>query len=104
MSERISLYDDDIGEVLYIDHMGTDKRIVDAARVSFGRDLITEDFSDRVLLVEYRKEVSLKLTEYIFAFVENLYFLRDGFDMGGEKSVTCLLILLNELVNNKQGF
>jgi thymidylate synthase (FAD) len=47
MSERISLYDDDIGEVLYIDHMGTDKRIVDAARVSFGRDLITEDFSDR---------------------------------------------------------
>jgi len=47
MSERIALYDDDIGEVLYIDHMGNDKRIVDAARVSFGRDLTTEDFSDR---------------------------------------------------------
>lgn len=37
-SKSIDLYDDGIGKVQYIDHMGNDKTIVNAARVSFGQD------------------------------------------------------------------
>lgn len=37
-NETIYIYDDDIGRVQYIDSMGNDKTIVNAARVSFGED------------------------------------------------------------------
>ena len=37
-SKTIQLYHDDIGCVQYIDHLGNDKRICQAARVSFGKD------------------------------------------------------------------
>lgn len=38
MKETIDLYSDGIGRVQYISHMGNDKTIVNAARVSFGND------------------------------------------------------------------
>lgn len=41
MKETIDLYDDEIGKVQYIGHYGNDKMIVNAARVSFGRDADT---------------------------------------------------------------
>jgi len=37
LNESIYLYGDGIGRVEYVQHMGTDKTIVDAARVSFGK-------------------------------------------------------------------
>jgi thymidylate synthase ThyX len=37
-NKTIYLYDDGIGRVEYIQHMGTEKTIVNAARVSFGQD------------------------------------------------------------------
>lgn len=37
-NSTIYLYDDNIGRVQYINHMGSDKTIVNAARVSFGSD------------------------------------------------------------------
>src|SRR5210317_534994 len=41
------LYNDDIGAVAIIDHMGDDKRAVDAARVSFMRDQQTRELTDK---------------------------------------------------------
>jgi len=38
MSDTIYLYDDNIGRVQYIQHVGTDKMFANAARVSFGQD------------------------------------------------------------------
>ena len=35
--KRIELYGDGIGFVEYVDHMGTDTTVVNAARVSFGK-------------------------------------------------------------------
>lgn len=40
MQETIELYGDGVGKVQYIDHMGDDKRVVNAARVSFGQDSV----------------------------------------------------------------
>ena len=36
-SKEISLWDDKIGKVEYVQHMGDDVTIVNAARVSFGK-------------------------------------------------------------------
>ena len=36
--KEIELYGDGIGKVSYVQHVGDDKMIVNAARVSFGRD------------------------------------------------------------------
>jgi thymidylate synthase (FAD) len=38
MQNKRSLYHDGIGYVALVDHMGSDKTVVNAARVSFGRD------------------------------------------------------------------
>lgn len=47
MQETINLYGDLEGRVSYIDHMGNDKTIVNAARVSFGADSQGEHLTDR---------------------------------------------------------
>ena len=36
--KEIELYGDGIGKVSYVQHVGDDKMIVNAARVSFGQD------------------------------------------------------------------
>ena len=49
---KVSLFDDDIGCVEYVDHMGSDLTIVNAARVSFGAQKETLDEKD-VKLINY---------------------------------------------------
>lgn len=54
-NKRIELYRDGIGAVEYVDHMGTDLTIVNAARVSFGKQV--EELSDRDMkLIDYLVE------------------------------------------------
>ena len=50
MIKKINLYDDDIGSVEYIQHMGSDLTIVNAARVSFGKEKKEIDGRDRKLI------------------------------------------------------
>ena len=50
MNKKIKLYDDDIGSVEYIQHMGSDLTIVNAARVSFGKEKKEIDGRDRKLI------------------------------------------------------
>ena len=38
LNEPIYLYDDGIGSVEYVEHMGSDLTIVNSARVSFGKN------------------------------------------------------------------
>lgn len=48
--KTIHLYDDGIGRVQYISHMGDDVTVVNAARVSFGRESSELDARDRKLI------------------------------------------------------
>jgi thymidylate synthase (FAD) len=49
---KVDLYGDGIGSVEYIDHMGTDLSVVNAARVSFGVE--REELNDKdVKLINY---------------------------------------------------
>ena len=50
MDQKIYLYDDDIGCVEYVQHMGDDLTIVNAARVSFGKQKEVIDERDRKLI------------------------------------------------------
>ncbi len=53
----IYIYDDNIGKVDYVDHMGTDLTIVNSARVSFGKQKDSLDQKDEKLisyLVEHK--------------------------------------------------
>jgi thymidylate synthase (FAD) len=52
MREKISLYEDNIGSVEYVQHMGTDLTIVNSARVSFGKQKTELDSRDSKL-IEY---------------------------------------------------
>lgn len=47
---KIHLYDDEIGKVEYVQHMGTDLTIVNAARVSFGKEKSFIDEKDERLI------------------------------------------------------
>ena len=49
MKKTITIYDDKIGKVDYISHMGSDLTIVNAARVSFGKQKEELDGRDRKL-------------------------------------------------------
>jgi len=46
----IKLYDDDIGKVEYVAHMGDDRTIVNSARVSFGQEVETMSRKDEKLI------------------------------------------------------
>ncbi len=52
LNDKINLYNDEIGKVEYVQHMGTDLTIVNAARVSFGKQKDELDAKDR-RLIEY---------------------------------------------------
>ena len=47
---RIELYDDRIGKVEYVQHMGSDLTVVNSARVSFGREKDSIDDRDKKLI------------------------------------------------------
>lgn len=50
MIDQVYLYDDNIGKLEYVDHMGDDLRIVNAARVSFGKHKNQLDEKDKKLI------------------------------------------------------
>lgn len=52
-NKKIYLYNDDIGCVEYVEHMGNDKTIVQSARVSFGKDDNNELTERDIKLVDY---------------------------------------------------
>jgi len=50
MTDKILIYEDNIGSVDYIQHMGTDLTIVNSARVSFGQERSRLDEKDEKLI------------------------------------------------------
>jgi len=72
----INLYQDDIGKVQYIDHMGTDLTIVNSARVSFGVEKEELDDRDKKLvnyLVKHRHTSTFEHNVVTFKFVVPLF-------------------------------
>lgn len=76
MQKTIYLYDDEIGRVDYIQHMGSDLTIVNSARVSFGTTKEKMDARDEQLvsyLLKHRHTSTLEHNVATFRFVVPLY-------------------------------
>ena len=74
--KTIFLYDDGIGSVHYVDHMGSDLTVVNSARVSFGVNKSELDRRDRKLinyLIRHRHTSTLEHNSITFKFVVPLY-------------------------------
>ena len=74
--EKIYLYDDKIGSVEYVQHMGDDLTIVNAARVSFGKQKKEIDKRDKKLikyLISNRHTSTLEHNIVTFRFCVPLY-------------------------------
>lgn len=75
-SREISLWDDKIGKVEYVQHMGDDVTIVNAARVSFGKHKAEIDEKDKKLinyLVKHRHTSTMEHNSVTFRFVVPLF-------------------------------
>jgi len=75
-NKEISLWGDDIGKVEYVQHMGDDVTIVNAARVSFGKHKTEIDEKDKKLinyLVKHRHTSTMEHNSVTFRFVVPLY-------------------------------
>jgi thymidylate synthase (FAD) len=76
-NKSIELYSDGIGRVELVDFMGTDKKIVNSARVSFGQDNDSElDERDKKLinyLIEHKHTSTLEHNVVTFKFVVPLF-------------------------------
>ena len=73
---KIDLYDDGIGCVEYVQHMGEDITIVNAARVSFGKHKETMDDKDEKLiryLIKHRHTSTLEHCSVTYRFVVPLF-------------------------------
>jgi thymidylate synthase (FAD) len=76
MKEKIYLYDDQIGSVEYVQHMGDDLTIVNAARVSFGKQKDEIDGKDKRLikyLIRHRHTSTLEHNVVTFRFCVPLF-------------------------------
>ena len=76
MNKSIYLYNDDIGRVDYIDHMGTDLTIVNSARVSFGVTKDSLDNRDKKLikyLAKHRHTSTFEHNVVTFRFVVPMF-------------------------------
>ena len=74
--KTIDLYDDGIGKIQYIDHMGTDLTIVNSARVSFGVEKEELDDRDKKLinyLVKHKHTSTFEHNVVTFKFVVPLF-------------------------------
>ena len=72
----INLYDDNIGSVGYVSHMGSDITVVNSARVSFGVNKAELDTRDRKLikyLIRHRHTSTLEHNVVTFKFVVPLF-------------------------------
>ena len=75
-NKTIYLYNDDIGRVDYIDHMGTDLTIVNSARVSFGVTKDSLDNRDKKLikyLAKHRHTSTFEHNVVTFRFVVPMF-------------------------------
>ena len=75
-AKTISLYDDNIGSVSYVQHMGSDLTVVNSARVSFGVEKIELDDRDRKLinyLIKHRHTSTLEHNSVTFKFIVPLF-------------------------------
>ena len=75
-AKTIPIYDDGIGSVSYIQHMGTDLTVVNSARVSFGVEKTELDNRDRKLikyLIKHRHTSTLEHNSVTFKFVVPLF-------------------------------
>jgi thymidylate synthase (FAD) len=74
--KSIHLYDDRIGSVCYVDHMGSDVTVVNSARVSFGVQKSSLDGRDKRLinyLIKHKHTSTLEHNLVTFKFVVPLY-------------------------------
>lgn len=74
--EPIYLYDDTIGKVEYVEHMGSDLSIVNSARVSFGKHKEELDAKDRKLikyLIKHKHTSTLEHCLVTFRFKVPLF-------------------------------
>ena len=74
--KSIKIYDDDIGCVDYVDHMGSDITIVNSARVSFGVQKSDLDRRDKRLinyLIKHRHTSTLEHNVVTFKFTVPLF-------------------------------
>jgi thymidylate synthase (FAD) len=75
-SNTIYLYDDSIGAVQYVNHMGNDLSVVNSARVSFGKHKTILDKKDEKLiryLIKHRHTSTLEHCSITFRVVVPLY-------------------------------
>ena len=73
---RITLYNDNVGSVEYVSHMGTDLSVVNSARVSFGKNKTVLDKSDEKLiryLIKHRHTSTLEHNLITFRFCVPLF-------------------------------
>ena len=76
MKKRIELFDDGIGAVEYVSHMGDDRTIVNAARVSFGKEVDEISEKDKKLisyLIKHRHTSTLEHCAVTFRFKVPLF-------------------------------
>ena len=76
MQKRIEIYGDGIGTVEYVEHMGSDLTIVNAARVSFGKQKMTMDKRDEKLikyLMQHKHTSTLEHNLVTFRFCVPLF-------------------------------
>ena len=76
MTKSIELYDDGIGRVDYVSHMGSDLTVVNSARVSFGVEKTELDDRDRKLiryLIKNRHTSTLEHNLITFRFTVPLF-------------------------------
>ena len=74
--KSIELYDDGIGKVDYVNHMGSDLTVVNSARVSFGVEKNELDQKDKKLLrylIKHRHTSTLEHNLITFRFTVPLY-------------------------------
>ncbi len=74
--KKIDLYDDGIGTVEYVDHMGSDLTVVNSARVSFGKHKKDLDDKDRKLinyLVKHKHTSTFEHNMITYRFVVPLF-------------------------------
>ena len=74
--KKVELYGDGIGYVEYIDHMGTDTTVVNAARVSFGKHKQVMDEKDERLLkylIKHRHTSPFEHCSVTFRFTVPLF-------------------------------
>ena len=74
--KELFLFDDEIGSVSYVDHLGSDLTIVNSARVSFGVEKHELDAKDRKLidyLIKHKHTSTMEHNVATFKFVVPLY-------------------------------